>query len=532
MTRRRPNRRQVLAGSAALSLGHPFLSRAADASTLRFIPQADVTILDPLATTAYPTRNHGHMCWDTLYGLDETFGVSPQLAAGHVVEDDGRRWTFTLREGPTFHDGEPIRARDAVASVRRWMPRDAHGQVLSQRLDDIRELDDRRFEIRLKRPFGPLLDALAKPWSYPCFIYPERFAAVDPSRPLTEVVGSGPYRFVAAERLSGERVVYQKFDRYVPTPAGVAPSLTAGPKIAGFERQEWRVISDAATSAAAVQAGEVDWWETVTPDLAPLLAKNRDVVVVQLDRAGIYVSLRFNHLQPPFDDPAARRALLKAVSQSDFMQAVAGDDPKLWHDAVGCFPVGSPLASGVGMEVLTSPRDLDAARSALKAAGHDGAPVVALHATNVPNQDALMSVGVDLLRRVGLRVTDATSDWGTLLQRRGNKNPIGQGGWNVLIALFSASEFSTPAGNVLLRGNGNDAWFGWPTAPKLEALREAWFDAPGLDEQKRIGVSIQEQFFQDLPYIPLGQYLSGTAYRRGLTDIRSGIVLPLNVRRV
>jgi peptide/nickel transport system substrate-binding protein len=133
---------------------------------------------------------------------------SPQLAGGHVVEDDGKRWTFTLRDGPVFHDGEPIRSRDAVASIRRWLRRDTHGQILSQRLDDIRALDDRRFELRLSRPFGPRLDALAKPWSYPCFIYPERFAVIDPAHPLTEVVGSGPYRFVAAERVSGARVVY------------------------------------------------------------------------------------------------------------------------------------------------------------------------------------------------------------------------------------------------------------------------------------------------------------------------------------
>ncbi|WP_158930447.1 ABC transporter substrate-binding protein [Acidisphaera sp. S103] len=525
----KPNRRTLLTAAASLSVAGRFGARAADIHTLRFIPQADVTILDPLTTTAYPTRNHGHMCWDTLYGLDAHFVPSPQLAAGHVVEDDGRRWTFTLREGTTFHDGEPIRAHDAVASIRRWLPHDTHGQILAQRLDDIQVLDDRRFQLRLSRPFGPLLDALAKPWSYPCFIYPERFAAIDPATPLTEVVGSGPYRFVAAERISGAQVVYRKFDNYIPTPVGI-PSLTAGPKIAWFERQEWKVITDTATSAAALQNGEVDWWEAVAPDLRPLLAKTPDVVLDQPDKNGGYASLRFNHLQPPFDDPAARRAVLKAVQQSDFMIAVAGDDPSQWRDKVGCFPLGSPLASSAGMQALTSPRDLDAAKAALQASGHAGAPVVALHATDVPNQDALMSVGVDLLKKLGFRVTDATSDWGTMLQRRGNKKPIDQGGWSVLIALFSASEFATPAGNILLRGNGKDAWFGWPSAPRLEALRESWFDAPDLDAQKKIGVAMQEQFFQDLPYIPLGQYLGETAYRRGLTDVRRGIVLPLNVR--
>ncbi len=527
-------RRALLAGAGAAVLARPSLSRAAALRTLRFIPQADVTILDPLATTAYPTRNHGHLCWDTLYGLDADFVASPQLASGHVVEDDGKRWTFTLRDGPTFHDGEKITARDAVASIRRWLPRDSHGQVLAKRLlegtDGLRVLDDRRFEIRLSRPFGPLLDALAKPWSYPCFIYPEQFAAVDPTTPLTEVVGSGPYRFVAAERVSGAQVVYEKFAGYIPTPVG-KPSLTAGPKLAWFERQEWKIITDTSTSAAALQAGEVDWWEAVEPDLRPLLARNRDVTLDQTDGSGTYASLRFNHLQPPFDDPAARRAVLRAVQQSDFMIAAAGTDRTLWRDAVGCFPVGSPLASTEGLEALTSPRDLDGARAALRSAGHFGAPVVALHATNVPNQDVLMAVGVDLLQKLGFLVTDATSDWGTLLQRRGNRKPIDQGGWNVLIALFSASEFATPAGNQLLRGNGQDAWFGWPTSPRLEALREAWFDAPDLAAQKQIGVAIQRQFFQDVPYVPLGQYLSDTAYRRDLTDVRRGIVLPLNVRR-
>ena len=517
-----------MGGAAAATLPRPALARAAGAHTLRFVPEADVVILDPLATTAYTTRNHGHMCWDTLYGVDEHFNPSPQLAAGHVVEDDGRRWTFTMRDGPAFHDGEKVRASDAVASIRRWMPRDSHGQALASRLDGIRVLDDQRFEIRLKRPFSLMLDALAKPSSYPCFIYPARFAAVDPAAPFSEIVGSGPYRFVPDERVPGSRLAYRRFDAYVPAPAG-AVSMTAGPKLANFERMEWVVIPDAATVAAALQAGEVDWWGIVTPDLTPLLARAPGIVVEQPDTAGIYASLRFNHLHPPFDDPAARRAVLKAVLQSDFMSAAAGSDPRMWHDGVGCFPVGSPLASSAGMDALTTPRDLAGARRDLAAAGHAGAPVVALHTTDTANQNALMAVAVDLLQKLGFKVTDATSDFGTMLQRRSNKGPPDHGGWNALIALFSATEFNTPAGNPLLRANGADAWFGWPSSPPLEALREAWFDAVDVTAQQRTGVAMQQQFFQDLPYIPLGQYVSSTAYRRNLTGLRRGIVLPLNV---
>lgn len=528
-------RRHFLAGAAALpmlggaSLSRPALAQGSAARTLRFIPQADVTILDPLGTTAYPTRNHGHMCWDTLYGIDENFVPQPQLAEGHVVEDDGKRWVFTLRDGPTFHDGEKVRAQDAVASIKRWMARDTMGQTLAARVDEFRVLDDRRFEIRLKRPFGLMLDGLGKASSYPCFIYPERFANQDPTKPFTEVVGSGPYRFVAGERVSGAQIVYQKFDKYVPTPVGT-PSMIAGPKLAEFERMEWKVIPDPATSAGAIQAGEVDWWEVVPSDLNELVARARDVVLDRIDASGTYASLRLNHLHPPFNDPVVRRALLKAVAQEDFMASVAGD-AKNWQAGIGCFPVASPLASDEGTSVLTAPRDINGAKAEIAAAGKGGAKVVALHATDVANQNALMAVGVDMFQKVGFDVEDATSDWGTLLQRRQNKNPPSQGGWSALVALFSGMEFNTPAGHLLLRTNGDNAWFGWPNSDRLEALRDQWFDAPDMAAQKAVGRQIQAQFFQDVPYVPLGQYFVDSAYRKGLVNIRRGIPLPINVKR-
>lgn len=523
-------RRALLVSAAAAGLARPALAQGERATTLRFIPQADVTVLDPLGTTAYPTRNHGYMCWDTLYGIDSQFRPHRQLAEGHVVEDDGKRWVFTLRDGPTFHDGEKVRAKDAVASIQRWMPKDTHGQTLLARVDEIRAIDDRKFEIRLKRPFGLMLDALGKASSYPCFIYPERFAKVDPAKPFTEVVGSGPYRFVADERVSGAQLVYRKFDQYIPTSDGT-PDMVAGPKLAHFERVEWKVIPDPATSAAAMQAGEMDWWEVVDPDLNGLLRRARNVVVDRIDPNGTYASLRFNQLHAPFDDPAVRRALFPIVDQSDFMQAVAGDKTDMWKAGIGYFPASSPLASDAGLQALTSPRNPAGAKAAVAAAGQAGARVVALHATDVSNQKALMTIGVDMLQRAGFAVEDATSDWGTLLQRRANRKPPSQGGWNALIVLLSGTELATPAGHLLLRGNGADAWFGWPNAPKLEALREAWFDAPDLEAQKRIAREMQVQAFADVPYIPVGQYFTDSAYQKGLVDIRRGMPIPLNVRR-
>lgn len=525
-----PLTRRTLMGVGATMLARPALAQGARAGTLRFIPQSDLTILDPLNTTAYPTRNHGHLCWDTLYGIDDASVPQPQLAEGHTVEDDGRTWRFTLRDGPTFHDGEKVLARDAVASIRRWMQRDTHGQTLAARLDEIAPLDDRRFAIRLKRPFAALLEGLAKASSYPCFIYPERFAAQDANKPLAEVVGSGPYRFVASERVPGALAVYRKFAQYVPAPAG-RPSMIAGPKLAEFERLEWHTIPDGATAAAAMQSGEMDWWELLPNDLEAMMKGMRGVKVARVDQGGIYAALRFNHLLPPFDDPAKRRALLAAVDQSDFMQAVAGDDPSAWRAGVGYFPVGSPYASDAGMAALTRPRDLAAAKAALAASGGAGASVTALHATDVPAQAATMAVGVDLLSKLGFKTDDLVVDFGTLVQRRMNRSAPGQGGWNALIALFGGTDLMTPVSNLLLRANGAGAWFGWPDAPALEALRERWLDAPDEDARKQVARAIQEQAFIDVPYVPLGQYFYSTATRAELTGVRNGMVLPLNARR-
>ncbi len=524
-------RRTLLAAGAAAALARPSLAQAPSATTLKLMPQSDLPILDPLNTTAYITRNHGHMVWDTLYGIDEKFVPHPQLAEGHVVEDEGRRWIFTLREGPVFHDGEKVLAKDAVASIKRWAIRDAMGQMLAQRWDEVAALDDRRFVIRLKRPFPLMLDALGKASSYPCFVYPERIAVQDPARAFTgDVIGSGPYRFVTEERRAGSLVVYRKFDRYIPRQG--TTSLISGPKVANFERMEWHWIADASTAAAALQRGEMDWWENVAPDLRELLTRDANVVVEVVDSGGTLANLVVNHKHPPFDDPARRRALLTAVSQNDAMQAIMGGDRSLWRDDIGYFPVASPMANDEGLSILRGPRDIEASRRAMAAAGGAGMRTLMIHPTEFPNNNGLSIVGVDVMKRIGLAAESFPCDWGTALQRRSNKNPIDQGGWNTIVALFAGMDFATPAGHLLLRGAGDAAWFGWPVSERIEALRAQWFDAPDLDAQKALARQLQAQALQDVPYVPMGQYFISTAYRRTITGVLRGMTLPLNVKRV
>jgi peptide/nickel transport system substrate-binding protein len=316
----------------------------------------------------------------------------------------------------------------------------------------------------------------------------------------------------------------------VPNPR--PPSLLGGAKIGHFERVEFNWIPDPGTVAAALQAGEIDMYEQVAPDLRAVLRRHRDIIVDRIDTGGTIAHLRFNHLHPPFDNPAVRRALLHSINQSDYMTSIMGDDRSLWTDGIGAFPAASPLANDEGIQALMGPRSFDAAREALRAAGYANERVIMLHPTDVVNNNALTTVAVDALKRSGLNAESATSDWGTVLQRRSSQEPPGQGGWNALIVLFGGIDLGNPGVHPLLRANGRQAWFGWPTSPTLEALREEWLGAPNLDAQKAIARRIQAALWQDLPHIPLGQYFIHAAWRRNITGHQKGMTLPINLRRI
>ena len=345
--------------TAAL-LASPAIARSQSLQVFRFVPQSDLATLDPVYTTNYQTLYHAFLVFDTLFGLDGKFRPQPQMAQGAATEDEGKTWRITLRKGLSFHDGQRVLARDCAASIRRWGARDAFGQALLAATDEISAPDDDTIRIRLKRPFPLLPNALGKITPNMCPIMPERLATTDPYKQVTEMVGSGPYRYNADERIPGARIVYERNDKYVPRPDGSAEGI-AGPKVAHFDRVEWHIIPDPSTIAAALQEGEIDWWQAPNADLLPLLRKNRRLKVEVLNPTGSIATLRFNHLNPPFNNPAMRRAMLGAIDQSDYAVAVVGTDPSLWRDHVGYFCPGTPMATDIGMEALTSKRDLGAA---------------------------------------------------------------------------------------------------------------------------------------------------------------------------
>ncbi|MBR0679745.1 ABC transporter substrate-binding protein [Roseomonas eburnea] len=511
------HRRTLLATAIAAPFARPAGAQPSRARTLRFMPQAALAALDPVFNPTTIVTTHGFCVFDTLYGADRALRPRPQMAQGHDVSADGLTWTIRLRDGLMFHDGEPVRARDCVASIRRWAVRDGFGQVMMGAVAGIAATDDRTLTIRLRRPFPALLDALAKPASSPCFMMPERIAATPADRPITEMIGSGPWRFLADEFVQGSRAAYARNERYVPRdePAEAA----SGGKRVHFDRLELVWIPDGGTAVAALRTGEIDWIEYPLPDLVPVLQRERGITTQVYDPNGFLGFLRFNHLHPPFNDVRVRRAIRDVLVQPDFMSAVAleGD----WQECHAMFPCGLP---GV-MEFPPAPRGaaaMDRARAALREAGYNGEPIVHVNPTDFAAVTQQGRVTADLMRRLGVNIQLIESDWATTIARRANRNPPAQGGWNLHNTNFPAAGIANPAFSPIIRMHGERAWFGWPTDAGVEEQVQAWIEAPNAEAQATAMRRVQELAWDAVPFAPTGLFRLRTAFRSDLTGVLQG----------
>jgi peptide/nickel transport system substrate-binding protein len=526
-------RRTLLASAAGVctspllaALARPALAQTA-ARTLRFVPAVALTSVDPLWSLATISIVHGYMVWDTLFSLDHTLAPRPQAAERAEVSADELTWTITLRDGLIFHDNVPVLARDAVASVGRWSQKHPLGQTIAAITNEIKAIDDKRFEIILRQPFRTMLLSLALG---NIFVQPERIASIPSSEQFKEVIGSGPYRFLADEFRAGATARYARWDKYIPR--GEPPDLWSGGHVANFDRVEWTAMPDAGTAAAALQHGEVDWLERPLLDLVPMLRKKAGIKIEPVDPFGGLGILRFNHLLPPFNNPEMRRALLPGIDQPAVVQAVVGDQTEYGRAPVGFFPAGLPMANDAGLQALTGPRSPDDARKRIAAAGYKGERLVMVAPSDISFIMSMSQVVHDQLSRMGLNIDFQVMDWGTMISRIAKRDPLEQGGWNLYCTSWAVLSVANPGNSFPLRANGLSANIGWPTDARLEELRLKWMDTSDLVAQQAIARQVQEQAFVSLPFIPLGQFNSPAAYSDELVGvIPSPYALFWNVRR-
>lgn len=503
----------ILAASTAMVPSS--VAMAQDDTTITAVMHSGLRVLDPIITTAHITRNHGYMIYDVLIAQDENFDIQPQMAE-FEVSDDGLVYTFTLRDGLLFHDGEPVTAADAVASLERWGEVDSGGQLIFDVTESLEATDDQTITWTLSEPFGALLDVVGKQSAVPPFIMPERVAETSSNEAVTEYIGSGPFVFNEDAFEPGVSVTYERFEDYVPREEEA--SWMAGGKLVNVDRVVWVTMPDAQTAINALTSGEIDYIESVQIDLLPILEGDPNVVVETRDPLGYQTMGRMNFKHPPFDDQQIRQAALMAMGQEAVLATLIGN-PEYYSLCGAIFGCGTPLESDTGTETLLSGGDPEGARALLEEAGYDNEPIVLMQPTDVVTLTAQPVVAAQQLREAGFNVDMQAMDWQTLVTRRASQAAPGDGGWNLFFTNWMVPEITSPLINPMVNGRGDDGWFGWPEDEELEDMRAEFIAAESAEEQAEIAQRIQAHVIDVVNYIPLGQYLTAQARRENIVEM-------------
>jgi peptide/nickel transport system substrate-binding protein len=488
-------------------------ARAADKKVLRFVQNGNLTILDPIWTTAYVTRNHGYFIYDTLFAMDEHNAIKPQMVDKYEVSADKTLWTFALRDGLEWHDGKPVTAEDCVASVKRWGARDTMGQKLMDFVKEMRAVDAKTFTMQLKEPYGLVLDSLGKPSSNVPFMMPKAVADTDPFKQINSQIGSGPFIYVNAESKPGEKHVYVKNPKYKPR--SDAPSGLAGGKVVKVDRVEIIEMPDPQQQVNAIIAGEIDLIEQPPHDLLPILKADKGVTLVNWNPLGQQFIFRFNCVQPPFNNAKIRLAALHCVRQEDYLKATVGS-PEYYKVCGAAFVCGTPNAFDAPNNMLIKP-DFEKSKALLKEAGYDGTPIVLMQSTTLPVLTNTAPVTKALLEQGGFKVDMQSMDWQTLVTRRTKKDPPSQGGWNVFHTFSVAADILNPISCTYMAANGDKAWFGWPTDPQMEKLRDSYAKETDPAKAKELAHAVQNRALETAQYGWIGQWYGPGVARKNVT---------------
>jgi peptide/nickel transport system substrate-binding protein len=528
-------KRRILLGAAALAvaaaplLAGPALAQAqADPKkTIKAVMHAPLRITDPIITTAYIIRNHGYMIYDTLFAMDANQKIQPQMVGKVETSADGLTWTFTLRDGLKWHDGQPVTSDDVIASIARWSKNDTMGQTLAAATKEWKKIDDKTFQLVLSQPYGLVLDALGKPSSNTPFIMPKRVAESPPNKAIAEHapndwhIGSGPFKFVRAEFQPGTKVVYEKNADYVPR--SEPASWLAGGKVVKVDRVEWINVGDPQTTINALVKGEIDFIEQPVHDLFPALKRSPDVVIHDLNKLGLGAWLRMNWLAPPFNNPKIRQAVLTAVQQEDYLAVLVGD-PEYYRYCVSFFPCGTTFESNAGGPDMKKP-NLEKAKQLLKEGGYKGEKIVILHPTDLKALTPFGPVTEQVLKRIGMNVDLQAMDWASVVARRAKMDPPEQGGWHIFHTFWVGADLLNPINNAGMNAKGkNGGFFGWAEDPEIERMKGEFLKATDPAKQKELAVAITRRAFEVVMYVPLGQMQFPAAYRKSLSGVLEGPV--------
>ncbi|MCZ8315118.1 ABC transporter substrate-binding protein [Phreatobacter sp.] len=514
----RITRRQGLAAAAAL-IAAPRIGFGQGAERpLRFVVNVGLQNLDPIASPSFVTRNFGYMVFDTLVSLDGKGEYKPQMLEGWVVSADRLTWTFKLRAGLRFHDGAKVTSEDVIASLKRWGSRDSIGRRLMAATGELVANGEDGFILKLKRPFGGVIDALGKPSVHVPVMMPARIAnATPPTQQVSEIVGSGPYVFQRSEWVPGDRATFRKFDQYVPR--NEPADGLAGGKIAKIARMEMLTMPDIALRYAALTRGEVDYLEYAPVDLIPRMRRDRNLTFAQAGgRANLMYAVSINHFQTPMDNVFVRRAIQQCLDRGEVL-AGAGFGGELGKpDCTSMFMCGAPYENTGGSAELAQ-TSIAKAKALLAEGGYKNEKIVLLHPLDSSLLNPFGSVLIDRMKQAGFNLDVQGLEWSAIAQRWVQKNPLDQGGWSVIPVVYTGFDMSDPLSNLGVGFNctGNQPW-GYCVDPMKPVLEQ--FEAESDPAKRKVLAEQLQKFALENATFPIaGQFQSPAVWRSELAGV-------------
>lgn len=488
-----PRRRQVLLagvfGLPALGLmGGRAFAAAGQSVALAMIGEPQT--LDPMLTTADLVGTLMQHVYEPLYTFDSHWRIVPMLAAGMpAMQDGGRRVDIPIRQGVTFHDGQPMKMSDVLASLKRWMAVSPRGKSVAAEVEAIEAASDTVLTLRMKAPYAPLPAQLALPTSMAA-IMPERTIAAQ----MTEFVGTGPYRL--KERRPDQYTLLEKFDRYAARTE--APDGYGGRRIAHIRELRFIPVPDANTRVEGVLSGQFAYADLLPVDAAGRLEKGGDQVVPLIGKNFGFPYLVFN-TKGTLATAALRQAAQAAIGAEELMAAAFGD-PKFFSIGANFFPQGTPYYSLAGAQHYNV-NDPKLAADLAKKAGYAGKPIRILASRQYEFHYNLALVLAEQFKRAGLETDLQVVDWATLLQRR-NDPAL----WDIYIThsgLFPEPMLSPPQ----LGANAP----GWWESPEKKAALDAFNQEVDLARRGPLWGAVQALIYEQVPFIELGKFNSLSA---------------------
>ncbi len=512
---RRTLKRAALAAALPLALALPAPFAVAQ-STLRVVMHSDLKILDPIWTTAYMSRNHGYMVYDTLFAMDAAGKVQPQMVDRWTVSPDGLVYTMTLRDGLLWHDGAPVTAEDCVASIKRWAAKDAMGQKLMTFVKEMQVVDAKTIGINLKAPTGLVLGGLGKPSSAAPFMMPKRVAETDPNTQITDFTGFGPFVFSKDEWQPGDKTVYAQVR---PVRAAQRAAVGHGGR-QGRQGRPRRVARDRRPADRGQRADRGrdrhDRGAGARPDAAAEEGRQRQARRLEPARQPVHVPLQLDS-QKPFDNPKVRQAVWHAFNQEGLPEGGHRQRRTTTRSARRCSSAARRSSRRRAWKDCSSPTSTRP-RRLLKEAGYDGTPIVLMHSTDLQVLTNLAPVAKQLLEKAGFKVDMQSMDWQSLVARRAKKDAPDKGGWHAFLTSWVSADVLNPVMTAFLNSSLREGDVRLACDAEIEKLRDAYAKEGDPAKQKAIAEAVQVRWAQNPSHIFLGQWYQPAAMRTRRID--------------